>query len=191
MKIIKNTTNYTISADVGKRIVRKNNPFHSYISLIVPLYYDINNLIELDETNSNVIDAIETQKIISVDYSNLNDAKKVLIQHTKKELDEFLLNNPLVYNDKLYSVTASTQQHLDSLIAAAEDAKQLGIDFTPYWNDAYGKREVWELADLRILRIKIQQYLLPFIMQQQNMEEQILNTDDMEKLRTMHLGYQK
>ena len=191
MKIIQNETNYEVIADINKRIIRKNNPLRFYKSLTLPLSYDINLLEEIDDTNTKIIESAPNKENNVVDYSNLNNAKESLIQYTKIQLEEFLLQNPLLYNNKFYSVTSTAQQHLDSLIAAAEDAIQFSIDFTPYWNDATGIREPWTLSDLRILRIKIQQYILPFIMQQQQMEKKILNTNDIKALHTMKLTYQK
>lgn len=191
MKIIQNETNYEVIADINKRIIRKNNPLRFYKSLTLPLSYDINLLEEIDDTNTKIIESAPNKENYVVDYSNLNNAKESLIQYTKNQLEEFLLQNPLLYNNKFYSVTSTAQQHLDSLIAAAEDAAQFSIDFTPYWNDATGIREPWTLSDLRILRIKIQQYILPFIMQQQQMEKKILNTNDIKALHTMKLIYQK
>ena len=191
MKIIQNETNYEVIADINKRIIRKNNPLRFYKSLTLPLSYDINLLEEIDDTNTKIIESAPNKENYVVDYSNLNNAKELLIQYTKNQLEEFLLQNPLLYNNKFYSVTSTAQQHLDSLIAAAEDAVQFSIDFTPYWNDAAGIREPWTLSDLRILRIKIQQYILPFIMQQQQMEKKILNTNDIKALHTMKLTYQK
>lgn len=191
MKIIQNETNYEVIADINKRIIRKNNPLRFYKSLTLPLSYDINLLEEIDDTNTKIIESAPNKENYVVDYSNLNNAKESLIQYTKNQLEEFLLQNPLLYNNKFYSVTSTAQQHLDSLIAAAEDAVQFSIDFTPYWNDATGIREPWTLSDLRILRIKIQQYILPFIMQQQQMEKKILNTNDIKALHTMKLTYQK
>ena len=191
MKIIQNETNYEVIADINKRIIRKNNPLRFYKSLTLPLSYDINLLEEIDDTNTKIIESAPNKENYVVDYSNLSNAKESLIQYTKNQLEEFLLQNPLLYNNKFYSVTSTAQQHLDSLIAAAEDAAQFSIDFTPYWNDATGIREPWTLSDLRILRIKIQQYILPFIMQQQQMEKKILNTNDIKALHTMKLTYQK
>lgn len=191
MKIIQNETNYEVIADINKRIIRKNNPLRFYKSLTLPLSYDINFLEEIDDTNTKIIESAPNKENYVVDYSNLNNAKELLIQYTKNQLEEFLLQNPLLYNNKFYSVTSTAQQHLDSLIAAAEDAVQFSIDFTPYWNDVTGIREPWTLSDLRILRIKIQQYILPFIMQQQQMEKKILNTNDIKALHTMKLTYQK
>lgn len=191
MKIIQNETNYEVIADINKRIIRKNNPLRFYKSLTLPLSYDINLLEEIDDTNTKIIESAPNKENYVVDYSNLNNAKESLIQYTKNQLEEFLLQNPLLYNNKFYSVTSTAQQHLDSLIAATEDAVQFNIDFTPYWNDATGIREPWTLSDLRILRIKIQQYILPFIMQQQQMEKKILNTNDIKALHTMKLTYQK
>lgn len=191
MKIIQNETNYEVIADINKRIIRKNNPLRFYKSLTLPLSYDINFLEEIDDTNTKIIESAPNKENYVVDYSNLNNAKESLIQYTKNQLEEFLLQNPLLYNNKFYSVTSTAQQHLDSLIAAAEDAVQFSIDFTPYWNDATGIREPWTLSDLRILRIKIQQYILPFILQQQQMEKKILNTNDIKALHTMKLTYQK
>jgi hypothetical protein len=122
MKIIQNETNYEVIADINKRIIRKNNPLRFYKSLTLPLSYDINLLEEIDDTNTKIIESAPNKENYVVDYSNLNNAKESLIQYTKNQLEEFLLQNPLLYNNKFYSVTSTAQQHLDSLIAAAEDA---------------------------------------------------------------------
>lgn len=195
MIITKKGKVYKIQASPNKKIINKNNPSISYSLLTVPDFFNTDNLIEIEDANINIINYnnTKTEKDINdiVNNNSLENAKLALIDYTKSQLAIFLENHPLLYNEKLYSVSANTQSFLDSLISAAEDAADIGIHFTPYWNDKSGIREPWRLQDLKELRINIQNYILPFIIQQQNMEQNILHAKSLEELYSLCLMYQK
>ena len=191
MQIKQNSNKYTIIADNGKRIIQKNNPSISFKTLTVPKNYSLSRFVEIDDTNIVSIEQNIVHNEAIKQYDNLTEAKQALIKSTKTELEKFLSNNPIRYKDKFYSVSTTSQQHLDSLIAAAEDAEKLNIAFTPYWNDISEKRQIWSLYDLKMLRIQIQKYILPYILQQQTMEETILYTNSLQELYALNLSYQK
>lgn len=192
MKIIKNTNYISLIPETGKKLAKKNNPLIYYDELIVPLNANLNNIIEIEKeiliTDIPTID-LSWQSLLN--EQDLQKAQTSLIKYTKDKLEEFLKENPLQYNGKYYSVTTTAQTHLDSLISAANDAADINLPFVPYWNDTNGKREPWTLSELKILRIKIQEYILNYICQQQQMEELILSAKTINELYELSFAYQK
>lgn len=192
MKIKKINDVYEIEADINKKIVNKHKPLITYTKFTAPASINLNDFIEIDIQQAESVEykpQINNKPIL--DNLPLNDAKLSLINYSKIQLEQFLLNNPLLYKDKYYAVTTSAQGYLDSLISATEDAIQLNINFTPYWNDVNGIRAPWTLEELKKLRINIQNYILPFIIQQQKMEKQITQIDAIKDLYNISLTYQK
>lgn len=123
--------------------------------------------------------------------TNLDEIKKYIILQTKKLLEEFLDNNPLLFEEQYYNVSSSAQGHLASVIKAAESAQELGIAYTPMWNAMGHQREYYSLETLKTLFIEIQKYVLQFIIQQQQMELQILSLKDKEELLNFSIIYHK
>lgn len=121
----------------------------------------------------------------------LDEIRQHIITQTKIILQEFLNENPMKYKGELYSVTSEAQSHLSSVINAAEDAQNLGIVFTPMWNPQGESRRVYSLDELKRIFIAIQQYILPFVIQQQELEQIILATTNKEQLLNMNISYYK
>ena len=57
------------------------------------------------------------------------------------------------------------------------------------WNALNENREPWTINELKILRIKIQEYVLPLILQQQIIEQNIMSLSDYNELILVDLGY--
>lgn len=123
--------------------------------------------------------------------TNLGEIKKYIILQTKKLLEEFLDNNPILFEDQYYNVSSEAQGHLASVIKAAESAQELNISYTPMWNAIGQQREYYSLETLKTLFIEIQKYVLKFIIQQQQMELQILSIKDREELLNFSIIYHK
>lgn len=123
--------------------------------------------------------------------TNLDEIKKYIILQTKNLLEEFLDDNPILFEGRYYNVSSNAQGHLASVIKAAESAQELGIPYTPMWNAVGYQREYYSLKTLKTLFIEIQKYVLQFVVQQQEMELQILSFKNKEELLNFNIIYNK
>lgn len=128
------------------------------------------------------------------DEKNLEDVGKIrqlVVSKSKVILEEFLKENPLEFEGAYYNVSSEAQNHLASVIKAAEYAQSLGISYTPKWNPIDGKRVSYSLETLKRLFIEIQDYVLSFVIQQQEIEEQILALNDKIEILNFNIVYKK
>lgn len=178
-----------IKASEGQKLAfRGSSSGDFFTTLTVPLYFDESKLIEVEDTSV----VVYTPEYKPETYNmTVDEIQQYIISQTKILLQEFLHENPLYYKGKYYNVSSEAQGHLASLIKAAEDAETLGIFFTPMWNAVGEQREVYELKELKILLIEIQKYILPYIIQQQALENKVLSIIDKEELLTLNLAYQR
>lgn len=149
----------------------------------------IDDIIEVKEINIPIYIPIYKENLI--EKTNLDEIKQHIISQTKKILEEFLDNNPLLFEEKYYNVSSEAQSHLASIIKAAESAQELQIHYTPMWNSIGEQREYYSLETLKKLFIEIQKYVLKFIIQQQKMEEEILSIDNKTDLLNFSIIYSK
>lgn len=185
MKIVIQNNRQILFPDDGKRIYDTKTKF-IFKKVKTLIDADISRYIEIED----VIPEIPPVPIFIIeDNIELTELKSKLIAYSKIKLNEFLDNNPVSFEGKLYAVTSDTQSHLDTLILAAEDARQLNISFTPMWNDVNGHREPWELNKLKQLRITIQQYILQLVIQQQQIEKMILQAANEIQAYNINIGY--
>lgn len=177
-----------ITPEEGKIIYNlRTQMTYSFISQSVNA--DSSQYIEIDKELNNIALSTAVKEITSTENEELIELKNKLIDFSKIKLTEFLENNPVLFEGKYYSVTSASQGYLDTLILATEDAINLNIDFTPMWNDINGMREVWQLEQLKKLRIVIQSYILPFIIQQQQIEKEILASSTIAEAYRVNIGY--
>lgn len=177
-----------ITPDEGKVIYDLRTQItYSFISQSVNA--DDSQYIEIDKELNNIILSAPTKEITMAENEELIELKNKLVDFSKIKLTEFLENNPVLFEGKYYSVTSASQGYLDTLIFTTEDAINLNIAFTPMWNDISGMREVWQLEQLKKLRIAIQSYILPFIIQQQQIEKEILASSTIAETYRVNIGY--
>lgn len=131
------------------------------------------------------------EKNIMEEKISLDEIKQHIILQTKKILEEFLSDNPLLFEEEYYNVSSSAQSHLISIIKAAESAEELGISYTPMWNAVGKQRQYYSLETLKKLLIEIQKYVLFFVIQQQKMELEILSIQDKKELLNFSIIYSK
>lgn len=149
----------------------------------------IDDIVEVKESNVPVF--VPDYKENLIEKTNLDEIKQHIILQTKKILEEFLNNNPLLFEEQYYNVSSEAQGHLASIIKAAESAEEMNISYTPMWNPIGGQREYYSLQTLKKLFIEIQKYVLKFVIQQQNMEQQILSINDKIELLNFSIIYNK
>lgn len=191
MKIIQNESNISLSADENKLIIdRYNTDLSGFKSLVIPLGIELSRYQEVPDTNV-------PKKLVTVSTDlqgySIDELKDYLISQSKINLEDFLSLHPLSANikgdTKFYGSTEKHQSRLNSIIDCAEDAEKLGIFFVPMWNALNENREPWTINELKILRIKIQEYVLPLILQQQIIEQNIMSLSDYNELILVDLGY--
>ena len=185
MRVVIQNNRQILFPDNGKRIydIKTKFIFNKIKTLIGA---DISNYIEIED----IIPEMPPAAVFIVEENiELKKLKNKLIAYSKIKLNEFLENNPVPFEGKLYSATSATQSHLDTLILATEDAQQLNIPFTPMWNDINGNREPWELNKLKQLRITIQQYILQLVIQQQQIEKMILQAANEIQAYNINIDY--
>ena len=185
-----NKNSKLIEASEGYKLSFRNSSSNKFFTrLKCSIDFDESNLLEVKKTNIEIkLPVIEKQ---FEENSNLDEIKQYIISQTKILLQEFLKKNPLLYKGKYYSVTSEAQNHLLNMIQAAENAEKLKISFTPTWNAIDEVRSFYSIDDLKKLSIEIQNYILPYIIQQQVMEQQILELLDKNDLLTFNIAYQK
>lgn len=191
MEITKKNNLTILTATAGYELQSKKDKTVSYKIYILSDSENISDFIEIKSemlnqeinTSDPVIDIDSFEDIDYISY------QQKLIKLSKEKLQFLLSQKPVLFNGKYYSITQEAQSHLDSLIAAAEDAEILNISFTPMWNDIYGVREEWQLKDLRALRILIQQTVLNYVIQQQLIEQDILSIQDINALQNYSIDF--
>ena len=191
MEITKKNNLTILTATAGYEVQSKKDKTVSYKVYILSDSENISDFIEIkSEMLNQEIDTYDS--VINIDSFEDTDYvsyQQKLIKLSKEKLQFLLSQKAVLFNGKYYSITQEAQSHLDSLIAAAEDAEMLNISFTPMWNDIYGMREEWQLKDLRALRILIQQTVLNYVIQQQSIEQEILSIQDINALQNYSINF--
>lgn len=150
---------------------------------------EINDVIEVNYPQENQTYIPKYDNIDNIE--DLNQIKYIVIQKTKDELTKFLEENPLFFNDKYYSVTELSQSRLLSIIAAAEFAHELGMEYTPLWNEKGEELQEYDLKELKKLFVEIQKHIVPYVQQQQNMEKEIWALQDKISILNYNIFYSK
>lgn len=116
--------------------------------------------------------------------------KETLITKSKKDLEAYLLNNPLQWTDgNYYSITAEKQAQLTSKIIAATMAQTLSQPYTLTWNSTGDVCTEWELADLYALAFAIDARVTALVGYQQVQEVAIRNAGTKEELDAIVIDY--
>ena len=122
--------------------------------------------------------------------ADLDELKAAKIEESKTKLAEWLINNPLLYQDgKYYSVTEEKQSLLNGNIASYERAEALSIGYTLKWNSTGEECCLWAYDDLVTLSLAIAGYVAPKVSKQQQLEVQIRNCETVEELDAIVIDY--
>ena len=157
--------------------------------LTTPLEYNESNLFEIQKTSvlQNQQEHHIEKKLF--DISSLDELKQYIITQTTVILQDFLKKHPMEYNGKYYDVTQESLNNLQLMILSGESAQKLNIPFATTWNAIGETRQYYSLENLKFLLIKIQEYILPYIIQQQEMEKNINNTINKKDLLQFNISY--
>lgn len=168
--------------------LRGNESGIYFINQIMPLEASIEGIIEIPKDN---IPVYLPQFDFDTEEISVGELQQYLISQSKSILKNFLEKNPVSYSGKFFSVTSDAQAHLQSVISAADNAARVGMTYTPTWNAVDEVRQPYDIEFLRRLLVVIQNYVLIFVLQQQEMEEQILNIQEKEELLKFSIVYKK
>lgn len=92
----------------------------------------------------------------------LAENKDIKILESKKKLNEWLINNPILYTDgKYYSVTEEKQALLNGNLASYERAAKIGIEYPLKWNSTGEECTDWNYTNLLTLSLNIAEYVAP------------------------------
>ncbi len=140
--------------------------------------------------------ALEQIKMIyEATTPKLEDKKEQAIELSKRILEKYLLENPILLNIhsgvyKCYSITKEKQALLAQEITRAEIAKQTGFKYKPSWN-AQGEPYTndWTLSELQQLAFQIDWVVKPLISKQQIMETKIKSCTTIEEITDISLEF--
>lgn len=120
----------------------------------------------------------------------LEEKKAEIITNSKKELQNYLQDNPLEWkNKKLYSITLEKQQLLQIQLVLYSQAKLNNLNYKLMWN-AHGEvLEEWKYEDLLELSLKINEKVQPLVQYQQLKEIEVKNCQSIDDLNKIIINY--
>lgn len=149
-------------------------------------------LIEIQNvTDGNFLGFIDEEELIKRKELIKSQSKDVLIKHSKALLEEYLEENPLLFNGKYYSVTKEKQSLLTGVLAVYQISVALGLNPVLKWNAVGEVCTEWSIEDLSALAIAISDYVTPLISKQQVYEIQIANCEITEEFTPIVIDYNK
>lgn len=120
----------------------------------------------------------------------LEESKKNKIEDSKKQLETYLLNNPIQWTDGLYySITQEKQNQLTSKILSATLAKTMSQPYNLTWNSTGEICKTWELEELSALAFAIDERVTKLVTYQQTQEVAIRNCNSQEELNLIVIDY--
>lgn len=113
----------------------------------------------------------------------LKELKKIKQEKNKKELSNYLKNNPLIWKDnKKYGVTEEDQRELGAEITRYYHAQSMNKNYIPIWHAIKEASVEWSIENLIQLEIDIAEYIKPLFLQMQEKKEAINNCKTIKEL---------
>lgn len=113
-----------------------------------------------------------------IDNLTLEELQDYLIKKNKHNLELFLENNPMKYNNKYYTVTSDKQNQLTGLLNAYKFAKDINIDIDLTWNETGKECEPYTYEQLIQIYLAMLNYIKPLVTHQQETELRIKQSSD-------------
>lgn len=155
--------------------------FVERVAKIVTVYLSTPNV-------SKQIEDIKSQVgIVNPDTLTLDEYKTYRKEQSKKELESYLLNNPLRSSvhgstEELYAITESKQ----FLLLLEINMKNIGGDsYISSWNASGKKCEPWTLEELVALAGEMAAVVKPLVSYQQSIEEEITAASTIEDVKAI------
>ncbi len=123
--------------------------------------------------------------------TTIESYKAAKIAESKGLLEECLSNNPILYNEKYYSITKEKQTLLLNKLSAYKEAIALGIasEFELTWNAVGETSEVWEYEDLLRLYLSIQKCAEGYAEKQREYEVMINECETKQEVEAIVISY--
>lgn len=123
--------------------------------------------------------------------STLESYKAAKIAESKGLLEDYLSNNPILYNEQYYSITKEKQMLLLNKLSAYKEATALGIvsEFELTWNATGKTSEVWEYEDLLLLYLNIQKHVEGYTEKQRGYEVLINECETKQDVEAIVISY--
>lgn len=144
---------------------------------------------EPDTKNSTPIEPhVPTEEEIA---TQLVSAKKSKITESNKKLEEFLLNNPLLFTDgNYYSVTMEKQNLLTSALTLYNLKLNAGLNPVFKWNSTGDTCVEMPIETGMALAISIGTYVEPIVEQQRIIEKQINMCTTIDEVNSVVIKYE-
>lgn len=154
-----------------------------------PPIFDINGIPLYKYEEGEILPLTKVEKTIyqnKINNKNLPAIKSQLIVNSKKQLELFLANHPLVWTDKKqYSVTQEKQALLTQQLALYS----LDPETKLYWNASGEECQIWPIASLASLSKAIADYVRPFVRYQQQKEMEIISAETADEARNIEINF--
>ncbi len=146
----------------------------------LPLYkYEDGEILPLTKVEKNILKTV-------TDNKNLSNIKLQLVVDSKKLLQQYLEQNPLIWTDgKAYSVTQEKQALLTEQLALYA----MDSNTTLYWNASGEPCKPWSITVLASLAKAIANYVRPYVQYQQHKESEINSAATAEEARSIVIDY--
>lgn len=137
-----------------------------------------------------VVSKKSSEKITSEeDAIKISLLKERTIDYSKAKLADWLNRNPILFNEKYYSVTEEKQSLLNNNLASYERASAAGIAYPLKWNSTGEECVEWEYKDLLSLSLNIAAYVATKVSMQQAYEVQIRNAETINEINGIVINY--
>ncbi len=146
----------------------------------LPIYkYENEKIIPLTQIEKNILKTLKEDR-------NLPIIKSQLIVDSKKQLEQFLAEHPLIWTDKKpYSVTQEKQSLLTEQLALYAMDSNIPL----YWNASGEPCKIWPIASLASLAKAIAEYVRPYVQYQQHKESEINSAETADEARNIVIDY--
>ena len=126
---------------------------------------------------------------VNVNNLKLEELHDYLIRKSKKNLEDYLYNNPMIIEGKSYTVTSDKQSQLTGMLNAYNYAKDIGIELPLTWNETGKECEPYTYEQLVQLYLKMLSYVKPLVSYQQGIEVEIRKTSSPEQALALDISF--
>lgn len=143
-----------------------------------------------DESLALMKEAVD-ELTFNVDISKLTleELKDYLIKKNKKNLEDYLLNHPMVVDGRTYTVTSDKQAQLTGVLNAYNYARDIGITIPLTWNETDRECETYTYEQLVQLYLNMLNYVKPIVTYQQHIETQIREAISVEAVLALDINF--
>lgn len=121
----------------------------------------------------------------------LDELKDYLIRKNKKNLEDYLFNNPMVIDGKTYTVTSDKQNQLTGMLNAYTYAQAIGVTVPLSWNETGEECTPYTFEELVALYLQMLNYVKPIVTYQQHNEILIRTATTAEEAQAIDIDFKK